>query len=145
MPCLVRQEIEQGRIRQAHIGAGGIEQADARTISQGQMCAVEVFINAEHMSGLPALAERLAEPQIPQAAGRHRAIAQGRLRALEILPENEIDHPRHGISPINRRGAIGQNLYPVECRNRDQGQVDKIPDLGGRCQPGPVEQDERAA
>ena len=116
-----------------------------RPVGQGEIAAIEILIGGEQIAPRPAPPQRLAGADFLHLAGRDLSIAQRGFGAVEIIAQDEIDHPGHGIPAIDRRGPVGQDFHPVQRRDRDQGQVDEIANLRGRRKPAAIQQDQRAA
>ncbi|MNI60636.1 hypothetical protein D3C73_1158650 [compost metagenome] len=74
------------------------------------------------------------------AAALRRADAQAAFLAVEVPPQDDVDHAADGVSAIERRGPVEQDIHAFDSRRRDGRDVGEIAPSAGAGHTAAVDQ-----
>lgn len=138
---MVRPEYEPplGRERRAqragHIATGGVRIGEGGARPGGRLDAAFVAVaGAQHQVGGP-VARAPLQPGLGGLAVALREVAAGlqvEPQAAEIPVGDDVDHPADGVGAVDGRGAVLQDLDPLDDVVRNRVQIDVAGYAGGR-------------
>ncbi len=96
--------------------------------------SIRILIREQQVAAVPVRAEQLRDEPLFRATRRH-AEAHLRLRAIEILAHDHVDHACDRVGPVQRRSAVRQDFNVIDSAPRNAERSTKsasVPEYGCR-------------